>query len=86
MPFMGNITTLLHMLLEMGYDCIKPDRILLKFANEVGISNKKRFVRVLQEYSLYKNIKPSIVDLYLLIYGGQLSAKHFVKPEYYINN
>jgi 3-methyladenine DNA glycosylase Tag len=84
MPFLGNVTTLLHLLLDMGYDCVKPDIILLKFANEIGISNKKKFVRTLQEYSLLRNIRPSLVDLYLLIYGKQLGAKHFVRSEYYL--
>jgi hypothetical protein len=84
MPFLGNITTLLHLLLDMGYDCVKPDIILLKFANEIGITDKKKFVRILQEYSLLRNIRPSIIDLYLLIYGKQLGAKHFVNPEYYL--
>lgn len=84
MPFLGNVTTLLHLLLDMGYDCVKPDIILLKFSNEIGITDKKKFVRALQEYSLLRNIRPSLVDLYLLIYGKQLGAKHFVNPEYYL--
>ena len=83
MPFLGNTTTLLHMLLDMGYDCVKPDIILLKFAGEIGISDKKKFVRILQEYSLSRDIRPSVIDLYLLIYGKQLDAKHFVRPDYY---
>ena len=85
MPFMGNVTTLLHLLLNMGYYCVKPDLVLLKFANEINITDKKEFVRLLQEYCLSRQMKPSVLDLYLLIYGGQLGARRFVKLGYYQN-
>jgi len=85
MPFFSSTTTLLHLLLDMGYDCVKPDLVLLKFAEEIGIFNKEKFVRLLQEYCLARSIRPSVLDLYLLIYGGQLGVKQFVKPEYYKN-
>ena len=32
MPFYGNTTSLLHLLLNLGYDCIKPDTIVMKVA------------------------------------------------------
>lgn len=90
MPFFKQPTSLLHFLLHAGYDCIKPDLIVMRVAKklgivpkETGIKNLSAVVRVIQQYSVKRNMRPSIVDLYLLIYGGQLWAKQFVKPEFY---
>ena len=89
-PFFRSTTTLLHFLLETGYDCVKPDLAVMKVAKKIGIvDNKKgekhliKTVRTIQEYSVLKNIRPSIVDLYFLIDGGQLGAKKFVESEFY---
>ena len=84
-PFLRNTTTLLHFLLDVGYDCCKPDLVVMKVAKDIGIvasANKDRdlcaTVRKLQEYSLAKGIRSSVVDFYLLVYGGQTWAVQFV--------
>lgn len=91
-PFFRSTTSLLHFLLETGYDCIKPDLVVMKVAKKIGIVDNEsgernliKTVRVIQEYAVDRNIKPSIVDLYLLIDGGQLGAKKYVKNEFYMN-
>ena len=85
MPFYGNTTSLLHLLLYLGYDCIKPDTIVMKVAiNDLNIVTGKsdndliKVVTFVQEYAIYKHIRPAIVDFYLLIYGGQTWAKQFI--------
>lgn len=85
MPFYGNTTSLLHLLLYLGYDCIKPDTIVMKVAiNNLKIATGKsdsdlvKVVTFIQEYALYKHIRPAIVDFYLLICAGQTWAKQFV--------
>ena len=85
-PFFQSTTTLLHLLMEMGFYCVKPDVIVMKIASEIGIVNKemnnKNFievVKILQEYSINKNIKPSIIDLCFLIKGNQKSTTKFFK-------
>ena len=91
-PFFRSTTSLLHFLLHVGYDCIKPDLAVMKVALELGIveketddKNLRKAVRFVQEYSLYKGIKPSIVDFYFLIEGGQMGAKKYVTENFYKN-
>ena len=89
-PFFQSTTSLLHFLLDIGYDCVKPDLVVMKVAkklnivdNETGDKNFRKTVRIIQEYSIDRQIRPSIVDFYFLIDEGQMGAKKFVKPEFY---
>ncbi|MDD3722097.1 MAG: hypothetical protein PHW92_06390 [Lutibacter sp.] len=89
-PFFRSTTSLLHFLLETGYDCVKPDLVVMKVAKKIGIvenvsgeKNLIKTVRIIQEYSIYKGIRPSVIDLYFLIDEGQLGAKKYVKKEFY---
>ena len=50
---------------------------------ETGDKNFRRAVRVIQEYSLDRKIRPSVVDLYFLIDEGQLGAKKYVTSDFY---
>ena len=92
-PFFQSTTSLLHFLLESGYDCVKPDLVVMKVAEKLkfvdektGDKNFRKAVRVIQEYSLNRNIRPTIVDYYFLIDEGQLGAKKYVKEEFYKRN
>ncbi|NRT13654.1 hypothetical protein [Flavobacterium sp. 14A] len=92
-PFFQSTTSLLHFLLESGYDCVKPDLVVMKVAaklqfvdEKTGDKNFRKAVRVIQEYSLNRNIRPTIVDYYFLIDEGQLGAKKYVKEEFYKRN
>jgi len=87
MPFFRRATSLLHFLLHIGYDCIKPDTVVMRVAKKLGIVNSERgsknllfMVRFIQVYSVERKIRPSIVDFYLLVYGEQRWAKGFVVP------
>lgn len=89
-PFFRSTTTLLHLLLHIGFDCIKPDLIVMTVAKDLDIvqsikgnTNLIKVVQFVQNYSLKRTIKPSIVDFYLLIHGGQLWARRFVNSSYY---
>ncbi len=88
--YLRETTTLLHYLLDTGYDCAKPDLVVMKVAKKIGIvdndkgdKNFRKAVRFLQEYSLDRNLRPSIVDLYFLIDEGQKQARRFVSDDYY---
>jgi hypothetical protein len=89
-PFFRSTISLLHFLLETGYDCIKPDLVVMKVSKKIGIVSEEtreknliKTVRAIQEYSIKRKIRPSIVDLYFLIDEGQFGAKKFVKNEFY---
>lgn len=88
--YLKETTTLLHYLLDAGFDCVKPDLVVMKVAQRIGIveSNKgdKNFriaVRFLQEYCVARQMRPSVIDFYLLIDGGQKEMKKLVHPDFY---
>lgn len=90
-PYIRQFTSLSHFLIMSGYDCIKSDVIVMKVAKQLGIidsdketeKNKLKVVRFIQRYSVNRNIRPSIVDFYLLIYGRQSWAIKFVNSSFY---
>lgn len=91
MPHFKNMTTLLHLLLHLGFPCVKPDLIVMKVAASIGIVNRrtnhnayrpnerKLVVRTIQNYCLTKNLNPVVMDLYFLIYGGQKDSVKYAK-------
>lgn len=89
-PFLHSTIPLLHFLLDIGYDCVKPDLVIMKMAKkleivdyETGDRNFRQTVRIIQEYSVSRQIRPSIVDFYFLICEKQSAAKKFVSEEFY---
>lgn len=89
-PFFQSTTSLLHFLLDIGYDCVKPDLVVMKVAKklnivdkETGDKNLRKTVKFIQEYSVDRQIRPSIVDFYFLIDEGQIGAKKFVVKEFF---
>lgn len=89
-PFFQSTTSLLHLLMDWGYDCVKPDLVVLNVSKQLeiisstkGDLNFRKTVRTVQEYSVNRTIRPAVVDLYFLIAGGQMASKRFVSSEYY---
>jgi 3-methyladenine DNA glycosylase Tag len=89
-PFFSSTTSLLHLLLALGYDCVKPDLVVMKVSKKIGIVDEEKTeknliktVRVIQEYSIERKIKPAVIDLYFLIDEGQLDAKKYVESAFY---
>lgn len=89
-PFFQSTTSLLHLLLDIGYDCVKPDLVVMKVAKKLNIvdsvagdKNFRKTVRFIQEYSISRKIRPSVVDFYFLIDEGQMGAKKFVTEDFY---
>lgn len=91
-PFFSSTTSLLHFLLDTGYDCVKPDLVVMKVSRKLGIvdsekgnNNLVKTVKTIQQYSIRTKRRPSIVDFYFLIDEGQLGAKKYVTPQFYSN-
>jgi len=89
-PFLASTTSLLHLLLHIGYDCIKPDLIVMAVAKNLGmVSDEKadaslrHVTRTLQAYALARGMRPAEIDLYFLIHGGQSAARQFVETPYW---
>jgi hypothetical protein len=91
-PFFSSVTSLLHFLLDTGYDCVKPDLVVMKVSKKLGIvdsdkgnKNLIKTVKTIQQYSIRTKRRPSIVDFYFLIDEGQLGSKKYVTPQFYNN-
>lgn len=86
MPHYREQTTLLHFLSEIGYPCNKPDMIVMKVADNLGLcqhsGNKnqdcRNVVKFIQRYSISRKIKPNVIDFYFLIEGEQTDAMKYV--------
>ena len=92
MPFFKNYTSMLHLLLDLGYDCIKPDSAVMKASKKLGIVSSEKgennlliTVKFVQRYCISRKMIPSVIDFYLLIYGGQRWAKNYVNQSFYKN-
>lgn len=86
MPFFRNDVSLLHLLLHLGYDCLKPDLIVMRVAKQLGLVDneksrreRREFVHLTQSYSVSRGMKPAVLDLYLLVFGGQEWATQFAE-------
>jgi 3-methyladenine DNA glycosylase Tag len=95
-PFFRNFTSLCHLLQDLGFDCAKPDSIVMGVAERLGIvgattkksqqrplRERKKTIQIMQMYSIHRSVRTPVVDLYFLIYGGQTDAKKFVEPAFY---
>lgn len=89
-PFFQSTTSLLHLLLDLGYDCAKPDLVIMKVAKKLNIvddvsgdKNFRQAIRFIQEYSVERGLKPSVVDFYFLVAGEQKGAKKYIDKFYY---
>lgn len=79
-PYFHQTTSLLHMLLNFGFPCVKPDKIVMNVATELGMTgNLIEVVKQIQRYAVSRTMVPAVVDFYLLVYGGQTSTIHFLE-------
>jgi hypothetical protein len=53
--------------------------------SDKGNKNLMKTVKTIQQYSIRTKRRPTIVDFYFLIDEGQLGAKKYVTPQFYIN-
>jgi 3-methyladenine DNA glycosylase Tag len=81
MPFFKSTTSLLQLLLQLDFDAIKPDLIVMRLARRLGIVERetgdrslRQCVRFLQVYSIKKSCRAAELDWVLLAFGGQSGA------------
>ena len=85
MPFFRSTTSLLQLLLDLDYDSVKPDLIVMRLARRIGIVDRetgerafRQCVRFLQEYSITNACRAAELDLALLAFGGQSGARQLL--------
>ena len=81
MPFFRSTTSLLQLLLDLDFDSVKPDLIVMRLARrldivarETGDRTLRQCVRFLQEYSIKNSCRAAELDWALLAFGGQSGA------------
>jgi len=81
MPFFRSTTSLLQLLLDLDFDSVKPDLIIMRLARRLGIVERetgdralRQCVRFLQKYSIKKSCRAAELDWALLAFGGQSGA------------
>jgi len=89
MPFFQSTTSLLQLLLQLDYDCIKPDLIAMRLARRIGLVPRETGVRSLrdatrsvQKHAVQQGIRANAMDWYLLAFGGQSGAKRELTQQY----
>lgn len=89
MPFFRSTTSLLQLLLDLDYDSVKPDLIVMRLAKRIGLVESEKgdkhlrlATRSIQEYALARSIRPSVVDLQLLAHGGQTRARKLLNKRF----
>jgi len=92
MPFLNRLTTLCHLLKDMGYDCAKPDSAVMNAAVKLDIikrkktwtdNDRKKVIRIMQIYGICRGVRPPVLDLYFLIHGEQTGAIDLVQAGYF---
>jgi hypothetical protein len=79
-PYFQRTTSLLHLLLDFGFPCVKPDSVVLQVASDIGIEGDIiSVVKQIQRYSVSRNTPPAVMDFYFLVYGGQTWAEQFLE-------
>ncbi|WP_395008529.1 hypothetical protein [Undibacterium sp.] len=88
-PYLGSVTSLSHLLLHLGYDCVKPDVIVMRVAKNLNFvdstkndTNLIKVARMMQKFSLENEVRPSEIDMYFLIQERQSEAKNWVTPNF----
>jgi 3-methyladenine DNA glycosylase Tag len=89
MPFFRSTTSLLQLLLDLDYDSVKPDLIIMRLARRIGIVQRetgdaafRQCVRFLQEYSIKKSCRAAELDWALLAFGGQSGASQSLTEKF----
>ncbi len=89
MPFFRSTTSLLQLLLDLDYDSVKPDLIVMRLARRIGIVKRetgdrafRECVRFLQAYSIGKSCRAAELDLALLAFGGQSRAGQLLTEKF----
>jgi len=89
MPFFRSTTSLLQLLLDLDFDSVKPDLIIMRLARRLGIVERetgdralRQCVRFLQEYSIKNSCRATALDLAMLAFGGQTGASRLLAQKF----
>jgi hypothetical protein len=89
MPFFGSTTSLLQLLLDLDYDSVKPDLIVMRLARRIGIVDRetgdralRSAARLVQEYAVARAVRAPLVDLQLLAFGGQTGSRDLLRERF----
>jgi Methyladenine glycosylase len=89
MPFFRSTVSLLQLLLDLDFDSVKPDLIVMRLAcriqlvpTEHGNRMFREVVHTIQKYALMRGLRPNQLDLALLAFGGQTNARLLLRTPF----
>ncbi|HIG29794.1 MAG TPA: hypothetical protein EYQ50_19145 [Verrucomicrobiales bacterium] len=89
MPFFRSTTSLLQLLLDLDFDSVKPDLIVMRLARRIGIiecetgeTQLRMAVRKIQEFSVLRKIRAPVIDLQILAFGGQTGSRELLENRF----
>ncbi len=89
MPFFQSTTSLLQLLLDLDFDSVKPDLIVMRLARRLGIINRetgdlqlRTVAKTIQELAIEKQIRAPAIDLALLAFGNQTRAQASINTNF----
>ena len=89
MPFFRSTTSLLQLLLDLDYDSVKPDLIVMRLARRIGMVERelgekhiRNVARRVQEFAVARGIRAQAVDLQMLAFGGQTGSRELLRTRF----
>lgn len=89
MPFFRSTTSLLQILLDLDFDSIKPDLIVMRLVRRIRITPRetgdrtlRHAVRALQTFSVRQHGRAAALDLAMLAFGGQSQASKLLSTRF----
>lgn len=89
MPFFRSTTSLLQLLLDLDYDSVKPDLIVMRLARRIGMTDRelgdrhlRKVAREVQLYAVNRGVRAQAVDLEMLAFGGQTGSRTLLNKRF----
>lgn len=89
MPFFRSTTSLLQLLLDLDYDSVKPDLIVMRLARRIGMVERetgdrqlRSVARQVQEFAVARGLRAQAIDLELLAFGGQTGSRQLLETHF----
>ena len=89
MPFFRSTTSLLQLLLDLDFDSVKPDLIVMRLARRIGLVEREKgephfraATKGIQRYAIERGLRACSLDLVMLAFGGQTGMRDLLSQRF----
>jgi 3-methyladenine DNA glycosylase Tag len=89
MPFFRSTTSLLQLLLDLDFDSVKPDLIVMRLARRIGLVERelgephfRAATKAIQRYAIERGLRARSLDLAMLAFGGQTGTRDLLSRRF----